>query len=46
MNISEKAERTAQPPILRHFQNQETDLQFRSPRHGWQKNDKKKNTQF
>ena len=31
MNISEKAERTAQPPILRHFQNQETDYSSEVP---------------
>ena len=41
----EKAELTASiPPYCEIFKIRNTDLQFRSPGYGWQRNNKKKNT--
>ena len=44
MNTLEKAELTTSVPHNEIFKVKNTDLQFRNPRHGWQKNEKKKNT--
>ena len=45
MNTSEKAEFTASIHCIEIFKIKNTDLQFRSPGHDWQKNEKmRKNT--